>query len=532
MLLARVREVSVSTLQLLPSLREYQREAVRFITEAHAGGANAVYFVLPTGAGKTHILGDLARRYGTNGRVLALVHRTELCAQIAERFAAFGVPMGTLAGGRETNFERSAMVAIVDSLTPKRLAAYVAGPPVSLILVDEAHHAVPGSRYATILAAIRAQNPEALFVGCTATPARMDSKRLTDLFPRCVFSRDIEDLAALGVLAKPMSVTLHLPKLHLTSIRTSSGDYAPSALADEMLRSASATVEASLQHVRGELGLAFAASVLHARRLNDAYRKAGIPSDVILGETSPADRARHIAAWRERGHGLLLNVGCLTEGFDEPRASVVVIAAPTQSTTKYLQIIGRVLRVAPGKTTCTIVDVMGRDVDPRQVLLDSVLLHGMGESANNPADERNPLGALGRKHAKNAWLPVLGGSALGIGKSLIWFVQRDAHGSGLWEGRLLDAYGVQEHLTALPLPELAEMIHRAIVSNGPNALTLRHAPWRDEPASDRSLDRLRRESSTHAAIVATKRWTAGRVSDAITIASATRLLRRLERVSA
>ncbi len=524
--------MSVSTLQLLPSLREYQREAVRFITEAHASGADAVYFVLPTGAGKTHILADLARRFGTNGRVLALVHRTELCAQIAERFAAFGVPMGTLAGGRETSFERSAMVAIVDSLTPKRLAAYVAGPPVSLILVDEAHHAVPGSRYATILDAIRANNPHALFIGCTATPARMDRRRMTDVFPRCVFSRDIEDLAALGVLAKPISVTLHLPKLHLTSIRTSSGDYAPGALADEMLRSASATVAASLHHVRGELGLVFAASVAHARSLTEAYRKTGIPVDLILGETHPADRARHIADWRARGHGLLINIGCLTEGFDEPLASIVVIAAPTQSTTKYLQIIGRVLRVAPGKTTCTIVDVMGRDVDPRQVLLDSVLLHGTGESANDPADERNPLGALGRKYAKNAWLSVLGGSALGIGKSLIWFVTRDANGSGLWEGLLLNSYGVEQRLIALPLPELAEQIHRAIVRHGPNPLTLRHAPWRDEPATDRALDRLRRELPTHAAIAVTKRWNAGRVSDAITIALTTRLLRRLERVSA
>lgn len=522
----------VSHLRAGLQLREYQTDAARFVIEAHAGGANAVYFVLPTGSGKTHVLAELTRQYHTSGRVLALVHRTELCTQIAERFAAFGVPAGTLAGGDATNFDRSATVAIVDSMTPKRLAAYVASSPVSLVIVDEAHHAVAGSRYATILDAIRANNPRALFAGCTATPARMDSKRMTDVFPRCVFSRDIEDLAALGVLATPRSVTLELPKLNLKAIRTNGGDYAPGALADEMVRSASATVAASLQHVRGELGLVFAASVAHARSLTEAYRKAGIAVDLILGETHPADRARHIADWRARGHGLLVNVGCLTEGFDEPRASVAVIAAPTQSTTKYLQIIGRVLRVAPGKTTCTIVDVMGREVDPRQVLLDSVLLHGMGESANDPADERNPLGALGRKHAKNAWLPVSGGSALGIGKSLIWFVTRDPNGSGLWEGMLLNSYGVEQRLIALPLPELAEQIHRAIVLHGPNPLTLRHAPWRDEPATDRALERLRRESLTHAAIAVTKRWNAGCVSDAITIALTTRLLRRLERVSA
>jgi len=527
-----VCEVSNSLLQAAPHLREYQVDAVRFVTAAHVGGADAVYFVLPTGAGKTHVLAQLARCYITSGRVLALVHRTEICAQVAERFEVFGVPAGTLTGGVATNPGRSATVAIVDSMTPKRLETYLAGGPVSLVIVDEAHHSVPGSRYTTILDAIRANNPHALFVGCTATPARMDSKRMTDVFPRCAFSRDIEDLADLGVLAKPMSVTLHLPKLHLTSIRTSSGDYAPDALAEEMLRSASATVRASLTHVAEKLGLVFAASVLHARRLNDAYREAGIPSDVILGETHPADRARHIAEWRKRGHGLLVNVGCLTEGFDEPLASVAVIAAPTQSTTKYLQIIGRVLRVAPGKTTCTIVDLVGCEVDPRQALLDSVLLHGMGESANDPADERNPLGALGRKHAKNAWLPVLGGSALGIGKNLIWFVTRDAHGSGLWEGRLLDAYGVQEYLTALPLPELAELIHRAIVRNGPNALTIRNAPWRLEPASEPALRRLRHESPARAIAAATDRWNAGRVSDAITIANTERRLRRLETVSA
>jgi len=524
--------VSNSPLQAAPHLREYQTEAVRYILEAHAGGANAVYFVLPTGAGKTHVLADLAQRYFASGRVLALVHRTEICAQIAERFEAFGVPAGTLAGGVATNPDRSATVAIVDSMTNERLAAYLASGPVSLVLVDEAHHAVSGSRYAKILDAIRDRYPQVFLAGCTATPARMDRRRMTEVFPRCVFSRDIEDLAALGVLAKPRSVTLELPKLNLKSIRTSGGDYAASALADEMLRSASATVEASLQHVRGELGLVFAASVAHARSLTEAYRKAGIPVDLILGETHPADRARHIADWRERGHGLLVNVGCLTEGFDEPRASVAVIAAPTQSTSKYLQIVGRVLRIAPGKSSCTIVDVMGRNVDPRQVVLDSVLLHGIGAAANDAAQVRNPLGALGRKHAKNAWLPVLGGSALSIGKSLIWFVTRDAHGSGLWEGRLLDAYGVQEYLTALPLPELAELIHRAIVRNGPNALTIRNAPWRLEPASEPALRRLRHESPARAIAAATDRWNAGRVSDAITIANTERRLRRLETVSA
>ncbi len=519
------------SLALAPRLRPYQADAVRFITEAHAGGSDAIYFVLPTGAGKTHVLADLARRYRVNGRVLVLVGRTELCAQVTERFEAFGVPTGTIAGGRETNLDRIATVAIVDSLTPQRLVAYVAESRVSLVVVDEAHHTVPGSRYATILAAIRERNPQALFVGCTATPARMDRKRMTDVFPRCVFSRDIEDLAALGVLAQPTSITLRLPKLDLTRIRTSNGDYAQGSLAQSMLRSVSATVAASLDHVRGKLGLVFAADVEHAEHLTEAYRAAGVPADVILGKTAPADRARRIANWRERCHGLLVNVGCLTEGFDEPRASVAVIAAPTQSPTKYLQIVGRVLRVAPGKTTCTIVDVMGRDVDPRQVLLDSVLLHGMGGASSNAVQARNPLGALGCKHAKNAWLPVLDGSALGIGDGRCWFVTRDAKGSGLWTGLFMSPRGIEKAHRSLPLPELAERIHRAIAGNGPNPLTLRHAPWRDERASFFAVERLRRESPAHALIATKKRWNAGRVSDAITIASATRLLRRLDRVS-
>lgn len=516
----------------VPSLRQYQASAVDFVTAAHQRDETAVYFVLPTGAGKTHVLADLTRRYSRSARVLALVHRTELCTQVADRLEDFDVPVGTIAGGIETNPGRIATVAIVDSMTRKRLGAYVDAGPIALVLVDEAHHAVPGSRYASILDAIRAKNPQALFVGCTATPARMDRKRMTDVFPRCVFARDIEDLAVLGVLASTVAVTLRLPKLDLARIRTSSGDYAQDALAQEMLLSASATVTASLEHVRDKLGLVFAASVEHARRLTEAYGKVGIPAGIVLGETPAHDRALRIADWRERGHGLLVNVGCLTEGFDEPQISVIVIAAPTQSTTKYLQIIGRGLRLAPGKTTCTIVDVMGRDVDPRQVMLDSVLLHGMGAAPDDAPKERNPLGALGRKHAKNAWLPVQGGSTLGIGNGHYWFAKRDAQGSGLWSGTLIGPRGVVEAHTFLPLPELAEHIHRAIVSNGPNPLTLLHAPWRDKPASDRALERLRRESATQAAMATKKRWSAGRVSDAITIASATRMLRRLDRVSA
>jgi len=512
-----------------PELRPYQASAADFVTVAHAKGENAVYFVLPTGSGKTHVLAELSSRYRARGRVLALVHRIELCSQIAERCAAFGMAAGIIAAGKVSHPERDIVVAIVDSMTPARLGAFLALGPISLVLVDESHHAVPGSRYASIIDSVRAANPAALFVGCTATPARADRKRMQDVLRRCVFSRDIEDLAALGVLAKPVGITLRLASLDLGYIRTSGGDYAQDALAQQMTRYVTSTVNESLPHLRGKLGLVFAANIAHAQRLTDAYCAAGIPAGLILGETRPDDRANRIAAWRERGHGMLINVGCLTEGFDEPRISVIVIACPTQSTTKYSQIIGRGLRLAPGKAECTIVDVMGRELDPRQVLLDSVLLHGPGNTLATEPGERNPMGARGRHRPQNAWLPFRHGWVLAIGNRHHWFVARDSDGSGLWSASLLEPRGIAEQYADLPLPELAEQIHRAVAANGPNPLTLRNALWRGDLASEKSIAYLRRFSPQQAEHATQKTWSQGRVSDAITIASVEQILRRLDR---
>ncbi len=507
-------------------LRPYQETAVEFLLRARENASELCYFVLPTGAGKTHVLAEFIRRTVSNGRVLVVVHRAELVKQHEARYCRFGLDVGSLRAGQFVNRDAPVLVAMVQSLTDARLATWIARGPIAALLIDECHHAAPGTRYASIVEQVRNVHSSALVAGCTATPFRADSRRMQDVLPRCVFARDISDMAEARILARPIGVPIELASLDLSSVHIRKGEFVERELAKSITgRPSRELVSASLPHVKDRLGLVFAADVAHAHEIYSLYRSHDIPCDVIVGSTPSAERDAILARWRKRKSGLIVNVMVLSEGFNEPEVSVIVLTSPTASPVKYLQVIGRGLRRTKTKTECLILDVTPRECDDRQVLLDSVLLAGDGMGEPKP---KGPKSARSRQpRERNTWVSIDGAHALSIGGGRLWIVYKRSDGSGLWDGHLTRHRETLDTIAAAPAPEVLEHVHRLLVAEGPNPLTQRDAPWRDSPASDRQIGFLARYNPKAASLARRDGWTSGAASDAINVAQAQAALSRL-----
>ncbi len=344
-------------------LRGYQKECIQTI-ETQPPGAYLVQ--MATGLGKTVTFASLPRH---GGRTLILSHREELVEQPGKYFdCAFGVERA----GRRSNGEE-VVSASVQSIV-RRLDRF-APDDFRLIVCDEAHHAAAGT-YRKIFGHFR---PEKL-IGFTATPNRGDKVRLDDVFQRIIFQRDlrwgIENGWLCDIFCKRIDIGYDL-----TAVRTRMGDYAPGELEEAMDGTADAIAQAYREHAAGP-ALIFAVSVRQAREIADR-----IPGAVVVtGETK--DRAAIIQAFTAGEIPCIVNCMVFTEGTDIPRVETVIIARPTQSESLYAQMVGRGLRLWPGKERLTLIDCVG--VTGRASLCTAPSLLGLDVS-NIPAGKRTEL---------------------------------------------------------------------------------------------------------------------------------------------
>jgi len=230
------------------------------------------------------------------------------------------------------------------------------------LLIDEAHHAVPGSAYAQILGALEAASPDERLVaiGCTATPYRSDTKSMLSLLSTCAFVREIPQMIREGWLAPltwvPLVLDLDLASLPLT--QTEEPDYAPEALTRTLLRTAvmQELVRQVAPHLEQRPTLVFAASVEHAQQLASLFCQAGRSAVAVSWHLRQSHREQIYADWRAGHIQIVCNCSLLTEGFDFPAIAALVIARPTRSPGLYVQMLGRGTRTAPGKRDCLVID--------------------------------------------------------------------------------------------------------------------------------------------------------------------------------
>lgn len=358
-------------------LRPYQAAAVAAAHKAHAEGVRRPAEVLATGAGKSIILAEVARtsRHGVGGgkRVVVLAHREELVQQNAQkvRDVAPDLRVGIVQAGANQVQAHVISASVQTLASPMRRAQL---RDVGLVIVDECHHS-PAKTYIDVLShfgcmdpvdpqrgiVYPGQGPAARALGFTATMSRGDDKALGDIWQEIVYVKDTAELIAEGFLVRPVGVRVRVDDLQLGKVRKVAGDYSSKGLGDAIEDSMAPKkiVEAMREHAHDRQTLLFAPLVHTAQVIRDALREGGFTAELVHGGTPAEERRRLLQAYRDGSVQVLCNAMVFTEGTDLPMTSCVVIARPTMNPGLFVQMVGRGLRLWPGKIDCIVLDVVG-----------------------------------------------------------------------------------------------------------------------------------------------------------------------------
>ena len=230
-----------------------------------------------------------------------------------------------------------------------------------MIVIDEAHHAL-----AKTYKEMWERFPKAKCLGLTATPCRLNGKGFTDLFDVLVQSWSVPEFISKGRLAtydfvsiKSDGVTQRL--IDSLQKRGADGDYQNKEM--DMLLNKKPSIERLYQSLeefgKDRKGIVYAINISHAQKITKLYQENGVKAIAIDSKTPATERQQDIEAFKKGDIQVLVNVDIFSEGFDCPDVEFVQLARPTLSLAKYLQMVGRGLRVAKGKKNCVIIDNVG-----------------------------------------------------------------------------------------------------------------------------------------------------------------------------
>ena len=312
---------------------------------------------MPTGTGKTYLLTAVIDSFVSNNpkeKVWIVAHRRELVSQIDETVRKFHSYSAS-----NTSSLLSSVKAVSIQWLSKHYDEIEEEP--GMIVIDEAHHAL-----AKTYKEMWERFPKAKFLGLTATPCRLNGKGFTDLFDVLVQSWDVPEFISKGRLATYDFVSIKSDGMTQRLIdslqkRGADGDYQNKEM--DMLLNKKPSIERlyrSLEEFgKDRKGIVYAINISHAQKITKLYQEHGVKAIAIDSKTPAAERQQDIEAFKKGDIQVLVNVDIFSEGFDCPDVEFVQLARPTLSLAKYLQMVGRGLRVAKGKKNCVIIDNVG-----------------------------------------------------------------------------------------------------------------------------------------------------------------------------
>lgn len=343
-------------------LYNYQAEMKERIDVAFRS-YRSVMVQMPTGTGKTVLLSEVVQgeeQRVKNPWVWIVVHRRELVEQIRDTLdTMLSCPYSTL-DTTSPLLSENPRIKIMSIQWLSRHYQDMAEKP-SLIVIDEAHHAV-AKTYAEVMNAY----PEARKLGVTATPCRLNKKGFTDLFDVLLQSWPTKKFIADGRLSLYDYMSIKADSIDQRMVfgltkRGADGDFSLKEMSEKLdvQPSIERLCDTILRYASNKKGIVYAIDIKHAEHIAEQYRVHGIHAVAISSKTPNDERRLTIDKFKAGLIQVLVNVDLFGEGFDCPDVEFIQLARPTLSLAKYLQQVGRGMRVFEGKKFCLILDNVG-----------------------------------------------------------------------------------------------------------------------------------------------------------------------------
>ncbi|GCE49224.1 superfamily II DNA or RNA helicase [Thermosporothrix hazakensis] len=538
-------------------LANHGQEALSEAAQSHLRKLQTALIVLPTGGGKTIVFSSaeiairqlLENSYQQSLNTLIIAHRQELLKQARDKYHLLmpDMPIGLIGDG-VAEYGAPVTVASIATISRPNHLKNLKRFGYDLVIIDEAHHAAANG-YQAVLDAL----PDAFRLFVTATPDRLDGKPIIEHEP--LYSISIIDMIQQGFLCNLRAKAVRT-SINLDGIKTTAGDYNERQLA-EIIDSPNRNkriVQAYQEHAAGRPFVCFAVTVAHAEHIADEFSAANIPVGVVSGKTPSAQRERLLKDFEDGKLQGLINCGVLTEGYDYPGLSCVIMARPTKSRALFIQCIGRGLRLAPAKSDCVLLDMSDNTLDHRlepvslskalgirikddESVLEAVEREEKGKRRRAPGDGKERRIKLEEREKdltinlvqRFAWTKNDHGYFVcqfhtpGQTREHRVALIPDRQRAGMWRvaARLAPTYRLQWwQQMPMELDDAQQVAEREMLKlqADPSAIRLvdRLAPWRVEPATPEQIAKLDKwhvpypkDANGHCA------WTRGQASDAI-----------------
>jgi len=379
-------------------LRPYQQRAIDQLRDAVRAGHRRIVLVSPTGSGKTEMGFEIIRGAIANGKRIGFIaHRIQLIDQTSRRLQRAALDHGIVQGANSRREYMPLLACSIQTLAKRKELAENIGT-FDVLVIDEAHTSAKSKAYRELMA----RHKDKIIIGLTATPfAKGMGAHAPELegplWQELVIAAHYEELISGGYLVdcdvyaptEPDMSAFKLKRNAAGELDYSDEDAGKAMSADKLVGD---VVEHWQRLANGKPTVCFASTIAHSKKLIERFSAAGVRAEHIDCYTNDEDR-RGVLKRIESGETTIIsNVGILTEGWDFPACEVLILARPTRSITRFMQMGGRVLRPSPGKERALIIDHSGTCVrlgfptDDREYVLDD----GKAKDSGTSDDQEEP----------------------------------------------------------------------------------------------------------------------------------------------
>ena len=359
-------------------LRPYQKESVDSVIKHFRATKNPAVLVLPTGAGKSLVIAELAKI--ARGRVLVLAHVKELVEQNHDKYENYELSAGIFSAG--LNRKDDGHKVIFGSIQSVARADDLFFKDFSLLVIDECHRVSleEDSQYHQVISKLQKNNSELCILGLTATPYRLGlgwiyhyhykgivKSEEERFFKKCIYELPLTYMIRHKFLTPPIVIDSPVACYDFSTLKrkNENGSFSITDI-EEVLSDQKRVTPGIIGHIISQANerngvMIFTSSVRHAKEILTLLPE-GI-SLLVTGDTPEAERDDIIAKFKNQEVKFLVNVSVLTTGFDAPHVDLIAVLRPTESVSLYQQIVGRGLRLFEGKEDCLVLDYTGQGHD-------------------------------------------------------------------------------------------------------------------------------------------------------------------------